>query len=58
MNRGKGILVLIFLLLGLWLAWAGSGRARMASSQQEANESAAGDQLYYSYQNGTGDGIQ
>ena len=40
------------------IAWAGSGRARMASSQQEANESAAGDQLYYSYQNGTGDGIQ
>ena len=40
------------------IAWAGSGRARMASSQQEANESAAGDQLYYSYQNGTRDGIQ
>ena len=40
------------------IAWAGSGRARMASSQQEANESAAGDQLYYSYQSGTGDGIQ
>ena len=26
LNRGKGILVLIFLLLGLWLAWAGSGQ--------------------------------
>jgi len=37
------------------IAWAGSGRARMASSQQEANETADGDRLYYSYQNGTGD---
>ena len=27
----------------------------MASSQQEANETADSDRLYYSYQNGTGD---
>ena len=43
------------------IAWAGSGRARMASSQQEAAEAESGDQLYYNYQDGqntTGDHLQ
>ena len=43
------------------IAWAGSGRARMASSQQEAAEAEGGDQLYYNYQDGqntTGDHLQ
>ena len=39
------------------IAWAGSGRARMASSQQETQEAADQNQLYYNY-NSAGESAQ
>ena len=39
------------------IAWAGSGRARMASSQQETQEAADENQLYYNY-NSAGESAQ